>query len=80
MTPLAPTLEAYFIQRLIGQRQASAHTVAAYRDTFRLLLAFAAKRTGRPPSRLELEDLNATVVGAFLDLSLIHISEPTRPY
>lgn len=39
MTLLAPTLEAYFTQRLIGQRQASAHTVAAYRDTFKLLLA-----------------------------------------
>ncbi len=67
MTPLAPTLEAYFIQRLIGQRQASAHTVAAYRDTFKLLLAFAAQRTGRPPSRLALEDLDAPLVGAFLD-------------
>ena len=67
MTPLAPTLEAYFTQRLIGQRQASAHTVAAYRDTFKLLLAFASKRTGRPPSRLDLEDLDATMVGAFLD-------------
>jgi site-specific recombinase XerD len=67
MTPLAPTLEAYFSQRLIGQRQASAHTVAAYRDTFKLLLAFASQRTGRAPSRLELEDLDATLVGAFLD-------------
>jgi site-specific recombinase XerD len=67
MTPLAPTLEAYFTQRLIGQRQASAHTVAAYRDTFKLLLAFASERTGRAPSRLELEDLDATLVGTFLD-------------
>ncbi len=67
MTLLAPTLEAYFTQRLIGQRQASAHTVAAYRDTFKLLLAFASERTGRPPSRLDLEDLDATLVGAFLD-------------
>ncbi len=67
MTPLAPTLEAYFIQRLIGQRQASAHTVAAYRDTFKLLLAFAAQRTGKPPSRLALEDLDAPLVGAFSD-------------
>lgn len=67
MTPLAPTLEAYFSQRLIGQRQASAHTVAAYRDTFKLLLAFASQPAGRAPSRLELEDLDATLVGAFLD-------------
>ena len=67
MTQLAPTLEAYFTLRLIGQRQASPHTVASYRDAFKLLLAFAAQQTGRPPSRLQLEDLDATLIGAFLD-------------
>ena len=67
MTQLAPTLEAYFTQRLIGQRQASPHTVASYRDAFKLLLAFAARQTGRPPSRLQLEDLDAKLIGAFLD-------------
>jgi site-specific recombinase XerD len=67
MTQLAPTLEAYFMLRLIGQRQASAHTVASYRDTFKLLLGFAAERTGRAPSRLQLEDLDAPLIGAFLD-------------
>jgi integrase/recombinase XerD len=67
MTQLAPTLEAYFTLRLIGQRQASPHTVASYRDAFKLLLAFAAQRTGRPPSRLQLEDLDAKLIGAFLD-------------
>ena len=40
MTALAPTLEAYFTERLIGQRQASANTVAAYRDAWRLLLGY----------------------------------------
>ena len=48
MTALAPTLQAFFTERLIGQRQASPHTIAAYRDTFRLLLGFAASR---PASR-----------------------------
>jgi len=67
LTELAPTLEAYFTLRLIGQRQASPHTVASYRDTFKLLLGFAAKRTGRPPSRLRFEDLDAPLIGAFLD-------------
>lgn len=67
MTQLAPILEAYFTLRLIGQRQASPHTVASYRDAFKLLLAFAAQQTGRPPSRLQLEDLDATLIGAFLD-------------
>lgn len=66
MTALAPTLEGFFTERLIGQLQASPHTVASYRDSFRLLLRFAAARTGRPPSRLQLEDLDAPLVGAFL--------------
>ena len=51
MSPLAPTLEAFFTERLMTQRQASPHTIAAYRDTFRLLLRFAAAATGKPPSR-----------------------------
>ena len=67
MSTLAPTLEAFFTERLIGQRHASPHTVAAYRDTFRLLLLFAQKETGKTPSALNLEDLNAPLVGSFLD-------------
>ena len=42
MTAFAPILQAFFTDRLITQRQASPHTIAAYRDTFRLLLGFAA--------------------------------------
>jgi integrase/recombinase XerD len=50
MSPLAPILEAFFTERLIGQRQASQHTIASYRDTFALLLAFApARPAGHPP-------------------------------
>lgn len=67
MTALAPTLQAFFIERLLGQRGASPNTVAAYRDTFRLLLAFAAERLGRPPSALDIADLDALLVGAFLE-------------
>ncbi len=67
MTPLAPTLEAFFTQRLIGQRRASPNTIASYRDTFRLLLCFTHQRTGRSPSRLALEDLDAPLITAFLD-------------
>jgi integrase/recombinase XerD len=67
MTLLAPTLQAFFTQRLIGQRQASPNTVASYRDTFRLLLTFAETRTGRSPSRLQLEDLDAALIVAFLE-------------
>jgi integrase/recombinase XerD len=67
MTALAPTLQAFFTDRLIGQRQASPHTIAAYRDTLRLLLTFAAQRTGKQPSLLDVDDLDAPLIGAFLD-------------
>jgi site-specific recombinase XerD len=67
MSSLAPTLEAFFTERLLAQRQASPHTVAAYRDTFRLLLGFVLERTGKQPSQLEVEDLDGTLIGAFLD-------------
>ena len=66
MTALAPTLEAYFTQRLIGQRQASPNTVAAYRDAWRLLLAYASQRTGQQPNRLDVADLDAPLIGDFL--------------
>ena len=49
MTPLAPTLEAFFTERLMTQRQASPHTIAGYRETMRLLLAFASEHTRKPP-------------------------------
>ena len=67
MTSLAPTLQAFFTDRLIAQRRASPHTIAGYRDTFRLLLGFAAARTGKRPCRLDIADLDATLVAAFLD-------------
>jgi integrase/recombinase XerD len=67
MSALAPTLQAFFTDRLIGQRNASPHTIAAYRDTLRLLLRFAAQRTGRQPSELDIDDLDAPLIGAFLD-------------
>jgi integrase/recombinase XerD len=67
MTALAPTLEAFFTDRLARQRHASPHTVAAYRDAFRLLVGFAQDRTGKAPCRLDLSDLDAPLIGAFLD-------------
>lgn len=67
MSALAPTLEAYFTERLIGQRHASANTIAAYRDAWRLLLRFVCARTGKQPSQLDLADLDAPLIGAFLD-------------
>jgi integrase/recombinase XerD len=67
MSALAPTLQAFFTERLIRQRQASPHTVSAYRDTMRLLLAFAAERLGKQPSKLEFDEIEASLVAAFLD-------------
>jgi site-specific recombinase XerD len=66
-TSLAPTLQAFFTERLITQRHASPHTVAAYRDTFRLLLGYAEEHLGQAPSKLQVHDLDANFVGAFLD-------------
>jgi site-specific recombinase XerD len=66
MSALAPTLEAFFTERLMGQRGASPNTVAAYRDTFRLLLQFAAERTHKPPCNLDVGDLDGPLIGAFL--------------
>lgn len=67
MTALAPTLQAFFTERLIRQRQASPHTLAAYRDTMRLLLVFASAKKGVEPSKLDIGDLDASLIGAFLD-------------
>ena len=67
MSDLAPLLEAYFTERLISQRQASPHTIAAYRDAFCLLLRFAQRSLGKAPCELSLADLDAPVIGAFLN-------------
>jgi integrase/recombinase XerD len=66
VTDLAPILQGFFTDRLARQKKASPHTVAAYRDTCRLLLAFAREQTGKQPSQLSLADLDAPRIGAFL--------------
>lgn len=67
MSQLAPSLQAYFTERLAGQQRVSPNTIASYRDTFRLLLAFAQQQTGTQPARLELDQLDAPMIGAFLE-------------
>jgi site-specific recombinase XerC len=62
-----PSEERFFTQRLIAQRRVSSHTIASYRDTFRLLLQFVEKRLHKPPSRPALTDLDPSLIGAFLD-------------
>lgn len=67
MTALAPTLQAFFTDRLTHQVGASAHTITAYRDAWRLLLTFTATRTGIAPTKLDIADVDAALVAAFLD-------------
>ena len=67
MTLLAPTLQAWFTDRLLTQRKVSPHTIASYRDAIRLLLTFAQQQTGKAPSKLDFADLDAPLIGAFLN-------------
>src|SRR5215468_3962968 len=60
-------LQSFFTERLLRQREASPHTVAGYRDAFRLLLQFAQKRLRKSPSQLRIEDLDAPFIALFLD-------------
>lgn len=66
MTDLAPVLQGFFTDRLARQKNASPNTIAAYRDTCKLLLAFAHDKTGKTPNTLSVADLDTTLVGAFL--------------
>lgn len=66
MTVLAPTLQSFFTDYLIGQRAASGHTITAYRDTLRLFLGYVQERTGIRPSNLDIATLDAELVGDFL--------------
>jgi integrase/recombinase XerD len=67
VSALSLLLQAFFVDRLIRQRHASPHTVASYRDTFRLLLKFVKAKTGKATAKLTLEDLDAPLIGAFLN-------------
>jgi integrase/recombinase XerD len=64
---LATLLQGYFTQRLMAEVHASPHTVASYRDTFRLLLAFAQESLGKAPALLTPQDLDAPLIGTFLN-------------
>ena len=66
MTALAPAIESFFTDYLIGQRGASPHTIASYRDTFRLLFAWIREQSGARPSDLDFTDIDAATVTGFL--------------
>ena len=67
MSALAPTLQAFFTDRLASQKNASPNTIAGYRDSLRLLLRFASQRTRTKPSGLDIADLDAPLIAAFLE-------------
>ena len=67
MNDLAPLLQRFFTDKLMLQRQASPHTVIAYRDTFKLLLGFVQQSTGRHPARMGIADLDAVTISKFLE-------------
>ena len=67
MSALAPSLQAWFTDRLANQLHASPNTVAAYRDAWRLLLGYLQQRSGKQPSKLDLADLDTAAISAFLD-------------
>lgn len=67
MSLIAPILQGFFTDRLQGQRNASPHTISAYRDTLKLLLLFASDRCAKPVSQLDLDDLGPSVITMFLD-------------
>lgn len=68
MSALAPTLQSFFTDYLVGQRGASGHTITSYRDTFRLFLGYVFERTGIAPSALDITDLSAERVATFLTM------------
>jgi integrase/recombinase XerD len=63
---LSALLQQFFTDRLCSQMQASPHTIASYRDTFRLLLRFASAQRGKAPTNLQLTDLELPLISDFL--------------
>ena len=64
---LPALVQSFFMDRLMQQRQASPHTIASYRDTFRLLFRYAQQRLGKSPSDLTVPELDTPLLGAFLE-------------
>ena len=64
---LSELLQGFFIERLMNQCNASPHTIANYRDTFRLLLNFAHRSLKKMPTALAVQNLDAGFVSRFLD-------------
>jgi len=77
-TTFPALLEAFFTERLIQQKHVGSHTIASYRDTFCLLLRYAQDDLHKAPSQLALADLDAPLIGAFLDYLQAHRGTSAR--
>jgi integrase/recombinase XerD len=64
---IAPLVQAFFADYLVRQRRVSPQTVSSYRDTFRLLVQYLSQTTGKKPSNLSLDDMQANAILQFLD-------------
>ena len=67
MTPIAPHVTAFFRDRLPRQRGASPHTCDSYSYAFRLLFEYAGVQLKVIPSEVQLEQIDAALVLAFLE-------------
>jgi integrase/recombinase XerD len=66
MSDLAPILQGFFRVKLIQHKDASPHTIASYRDTWRLLLHYAQQATGTPPEKMRLAQIDYDLITRFL--------------
>jgi integrase/recombinase XerD len=66
MSDLAPILQGFFRVKLMQHKDASPHTIASYRDTWRLLLHYARQATGTPPEKMRLAQLDHDLITGFL--------------
>jgi integrase/recombinase XerD len=78
MTHLAPLLQSFFVERLATERQASPHTISAYKTTFSLLLRFVHHRLGKTPFDLRLDELGAPLIASFLQHLEVHRKNSVR--
>ena len=67
MSPVAPTLQGFFTERLVKHRHVSPRTITSYRDSLKLLFLFVQQQTGKLPATLDWNDLDVDTIAAFLE-------------
>jgi integrase/recombinase XerD len=66
-TDFAVFLHRFLTSHLAGLRGCSSHTIASYRDTFKLLIVFFRDERSVPPDKLTLDRIDAAAITGFLD-------------